>query len=132
MNSIMGMHVLKVELPLTDQVECEKKAKKMILEIMPHWDINKVKFETMFNTYFSTSLKEQVDEIEHLVLQLNEDVVFCHNDLLVHNILFNVETEKVHFIDYEYADFNYAMFDLANHFCEYAVKYIYIYIYIYI
>ena len=28
--------------------------------------------------------------------------------------------DKVNFIDYEYADANYQLFDIANHFCEYA------------
>lgn len=31
--------------------------------------------------------------------------------------------EEVHFIDYEYGAVNYQLFDIANHFCEYAGKY---------
>ncbi|EYC35279.1 hypothetical protein Y032_1088g3583 [Ancylostoma ceylanicum] len=34
--------------------------------------------------------------------------------------IYNIIAGTVLFIDYEYADFNYAIFDLANHFCEFA------------
>jgi thiamine kinase-like enzyme len=56
------------------------------------------------------------------------EIVFAHNDILGGNILFN-EPEKQEFetkerrlvmIDFEYADYNYCGYDLANHFCEYA------------
>lgn len=49
----------------------------------------------------------------------NGPIVFCHNDLLAANII-RTGGDSVKFIDYEYAAFNIAWFDLANHFCEYA------------
>ncbi|RCN47410.1 hypothetical protein ANCCAN_06545, partial [Ancylostoma caninum] len=61
-----------------------------------------------------------LEEIQSLVVPLNEEITFCHNDLLAHNIIFDECSGTVLFIDYEYADFNYAIFDLANHFCEFA------------
>ncbi|VDK63532.1 unnamed protein product, partial [Gongylonema pulchrum] len=58
--------------------------------------------------------------LKEAVQQLQALVVFCHNDLLIHNIIHNEETGAIYFIDYEYADYNYQAFDIANHFCEYA------------
>lgn len=49
-----------------------------------------------------------------------EDLVLCHNDLLVKNILFDRDTQQISFIDFEYTHLNYALFDIANHFVEYA------------
>ncbi|KAL3842114.1 hypothetical protein ACJMK2_020166 [Sinanodonta woodiana] len=51
---------------------------------------------------------------------LNCEIVFSHNDLLLKNIIYSKEKDKVTFIDHEYAMFNYQPHDIANHFCEYA------------
>lgn len=58
-------------------------------------------------------------EIGH---QLANEVVFCHNDLLSGNILLGNPNLKhwVTLIDYEYAGYNRAAYDIANHFCEFA------------
>ncbi len=47
-------------------------------------------------------------------------VVFAHNDLLSGNILHVDGEHGVRFIDFEYGDYNYRAFDMANHFCEHA------------
>jgi len=47
-------------------------------------------------------------------------VVFCHNDLLPANIMRNKTTGHIQLIDFEYGGSNYAAFDMANHFNEYA------------
>ncbi|EEZ97183.2 Ethanolamine kinase-like Protein [Tribolium castaneum] len=47
-------------------------------------------------------------------------IVFCHNDLLLGNVIYNSEKDQVTFIDYEYANYNYQAFDIANHFLEFA------------
>jgi ethanolamine kinase len=47
-------------------------------------------------------------------------VSFCHNDLLAANILYHDTTHQLQLIDFEYGGMNYASFDLANHFNEYA------------
>ena len=47
-------------------------------------------------------------------------IVFCHNDLLAANIMRHPETNKIQLIDFEYGGTNYAAFDIANHFNEYA------------
>ncbi|KAK7281630.1 hypothetical protein RIF29_09787 [Crotalaria pallida] len=73
-------------------------------------------------TYETISFREVHDEIVELkVLSdcLNSPVIFSHNDLLSGNIMINDE-DKLYFIDYEYASYNYRGFDIANHFAEYA------------
>ena len=62
------------------------------------------------------------------------DISLCHNDLLCGNILLDnsiptpdssaalteIQTDGITFIDFEYTDYNYRGFDIANHFCEYS------------
>lgn len=50
---------------------------------------------------------------------LGSPIVFAHNDLLLGNVIYTEEQERVTFIDYEYADYNYAAFDIGNHFTEF-------------
>lgn len=52
--------------------------------------------------------------------QYGIDLVLCHNDIVCNNILYNSLTHSVSFIDFEYCSINYALFDIANHFVEYA------------
>ncbi|KAJ3641303.1 hypothetical protein Zmor_027815 [Zophobas morio] len=62
-------------------------------------------------------------ELHYLKRVLDEPglpVVFCHNDLLLGNVVYTQEKNCVTFIDYEYAAFNYQAFDIANHFLEFA------------
>ena len=47
-------------------------------------------------------------------------ICFCHNDLLPANIMQNKATGHIQLIDFEYGGSNYAAFDMANHFNEYA------------
>ncbi|VDM62631.1 unnamed protein product [Angiostrongylus costaricensis] len=72
------------------------------------------------NIDFVGELPNQLKKIQAIVSLLEEEITFCHNDLLVHNILFDPVSERVLFIDYEYADYNYTIFDLANLLCEFA------------
>lgn len=65
-------------------------------------------------------LEREILFLEEHLCSLDSPVVFCHNDLLLKNILHDDETGKVSFIDYEYAAPNYQAFDIGNHFCEYA------------
>lgn len=66
--------------------------------------------------------------------KIKSPLVFAHNDLLIYNswffplfqiglhhlVLLDSKSGEVHFIDYEYAGPNYQLFDIGNHFCEYA------------
>ncbi|GIX87657.1 ethanolamine kinase 1 [Caerostris extrusa] len=65
-------------------------------------------------------LKSEIDCMKEHLVKIESPVVFCHNDLLLKNVIYNKETEDVTFIDYEYADYNYQAFDIGNHFCEFA------------
>ncbi|CAB4001462.1 ethanolamine kinase 1 [Paramuricea clavata] len=63
-----------------------------------------------------------VDELKLLKDKLgncNVPLVYCHNDLLVKNIIRNKEDDDVSFIDYEYGAYNYSAFDIGNHFNEF-------------
>ncbi|XP_002737226.1 ethanolamine kinase 1-like [Saccoglossus kowalevskii] len=65
-------------------------------------------------------LGKEIDELEAALKPLNSPMVFCHNDLLLANIIYDEQTNMISFIDYEYGAFNYQAFDIANHFNEYA------------
>ncbi|ESO03956.1 hypothetical protein HELRODRAFT_79532 [Helobdella robusta] len=65
-------------------------------------------------------LECEVDLLEHHLSSLNSPVVFCHNDLLPKNIIYDADLKKVSFIDFEYTFFNYQAFDIGNFFCEFA------------
>ncbi|CAJ0575693.1 unnamed protein product, partial [Mesorhabditis spiculigera] len=70
--------------------------------------------------FHNVDLETRVAEMEAITSRLQPEVGFCHNDLLVYNILYDEKNEKLSFIDYEYADFNFTSFDTGNHFCEWA------------
>uniref|UniRef100_A0A1I7ZBC9 ethanolamine kinase n=1 Tax=Steinernema glaseri TaxID=37863 RepID=A0A1I7ZBC9_9BILA len=77
--------------------------------------------QSRFEEYFSSlHLREEFDSLLERIKAQNNAIVFCHNDLLVYNILYDAATDHLHFIDYEYAGANYQLFDIANHFNEYA------------
>ncbi|XP_042903874.1 ethanolamine kinase 1 [Parasteatoda tepidariorum] len=65
-------------------------------------------------------LEEEVSSLKEHLMTLGSPVVFCHNDLLLKNVIFNEEKDEVTFIDYEYADYSYQALDIGNHFCEFA------------
>lgn len=63
-----------------------------------------------------------IEEMEKILKSQDMPITFCHNDLLLGNIIYNSKTSKVSFIDFEYAMLNYPAFDVANHFNEFAGK----------
>ncbi|RKO95888.1 kinase-like protein, partial [Caulochytrium protostelioides] len=63
---------------------------------------------------------------------ISDCLVFCHNDLQYGNIIQllvghdadgSPQYGDVILVDYEYAGINYAPYDIANHFCEFAADY---------
>ncbi|KAL3256295.1 hypothetical protein MRX96_017197 [Rhipicephalus microplus] len=64
-------------------------------------------------------LELEVSLLEEHLSGLGSPVVFCHNDLLVKNIIYQEKQGRVIFIDFEYADNNYQALDIGNHFCEF-------------
>ncbi|CAF4298063.1 unnamed protein product, partial [Adineta steineri] len=79
------------------------------------------------NSFDLSSILSDIDIIEERILprlvqnpKHGKDLVLCHNDLLVKNIVYNDKNQTISFIDFEYTHLNYALFDIANHFVEYA------------
>lgn len=62
-----------------------------------------------------------VSELKTSLAQLPSppSISFCHNDLLAANVMV-APTGNVQLIDFEYGGMNYACFDIANHFNEWA------------
>jgi ethanolamine kinase len=65
--------------------------------------------------------------MENILKPLGMPITFCHNDILLGNIIYNKKSLKVSFIDFEYAMPNYPAFDVANHFNEFAGEYFYLF-----
>ncbi|XP_016043656.1 ethanolamine kinase 2 isoform X3 [Erinaceus europaeus] len=65
-------------------------------------------------------LEQEMSWLKEHLSQLDSPVVFCHNDLLCKNIIYDSTKGHVHFIDYEYAGYNYQAYDIGNHFNEFA------------
>ena len=61
-----------------------------------------------------------LDELQRDLEALAAPVVFGHNDLLSGNVIVDPKEESVSFIDFEYANYTFRGFDIANHFCEFA------------
>uniref|UniRef100_A0AAG5DNQ5 ethanolamine kinase n=1 Tax=Anopheles atroparvus TaxID=41427 RepID=A0AAG5DNQ5_ANOAO len=66
------------------------------------------------------ALRAEFDELYGRLLGVDSPVVFCHNDLLLGNVIYDAARERVTFIDYEYAAPNHQAFDIGNHFTEFA------------
>ncbi|XP_063052600.1 ethanolamine kinase 1 [Engraulis encrasicolus] len=66
------------------------------------------------------ALQSEMTELKRRLAHVYSPIVLCHNDLLTKNIVYDDRKGSVSFIDYEYADFNYQAFDIANHFNEFA------------
>ncbi|KAM4749526.1 ethanolamine kinase 1 [Rhinophrynus dorsalis] len=65
-------------------------------------------------------LQEEMGWMKEVLTGLGSPVVFCHNDLLCKNIVYNERRGDLKFIDYEYAGYNYQAYDIGNHFNEFA------------
>lgn len=66
------------------------------------------------------ALVRLTEELEDHLVPLGCPVVFCHNDLVMRNIIWDNDSASVSFIDFEYSAPNYQPFDIANHFNEYS------------
>lgn len=61
--------------------------------------------------------------LKGLLQSFDSPVVFCHNDLLAGNIMYDDKTQHICFIDYEYGAYNFRGYDIGNHFCERSIQY---------
>ncbi|XP_026682277.1 ethanolamine kinase 2 [Diaphorina citri] len=112
----------------------EDDAYDVIKHVKPEWSRTDVQFKHVCDIIFHFShfrfqalfpggvsqLQSDWQYIETALSKTKSPVVFCHNDLLLGNIIYDETEDKVTFIDYEYAGVNYQAFDIANHFDEFA------------
>ncbi|KAI1289693.1 Ethanolamine kinase 2 [Halotydeus destructor] len=86
------------------------------LELIPENQVNLSR-----NVPKKSELEQEVNFLENQLSLAESPIVFCHNDLLLKNVIYqDSPSQGITFIDFEYADFNYQAFDIANHFCEFA------------
>ena len=89
----------------------------------PHLFITIKQWLNELNDMKLTSFKSKEDIINEiswikkLMKGYTWSISFCHNDLLPANIIFS-DNGEVEFIDYEYGNYNYTLFDIGNHFNE--------------
>ncbi|XP_055327537.1 ethanolamine kinase 1-like isoform X2 [Paramacrobiotus metropolitanus] len=103
-------------------VDLFSKMENMYEQISREWE-NKDQGRR-FKEYFThpEQFLAEIKEIREYIKspKVKSPIVFCHNDLLCGNILYDKEEDRVHFIDFEYAGLNYQAYDLANYFNEFA------------
>ncbi|KAF8978254.1 hypothetical protein BGZ46_006661 [Entomortierella lignicola] len=74
--------------------------------------------EVFAKNFDMTKLRQELLVLEEHLVKLNSPVVFCHNDLLYGNLIYDEAKDDAFFIDYEYGSYSYRAFDIANHFNE--------------
>ncbi|KAJ2887370.1 hypothetical protein FB639_001373 [Coemansia asiatica] len=90
------------------------------MQDIPQTYANKRANDIFHKNFSHRALADELDFLHDLLLKVESPAVFSHNDLLSGNIIMSETKDKVSFIDYEYATYNYRGFDIANHFNEYA------------
>ncbi|XP_066906941.1 ethanolamine kinase 1 isoform X1 [Halyomorpha halys] len=93
---------------------------KQYLKLVPETFSNPEK-QRLYSEKFPDGIEVLHSEMlffEEKLSHSSSKVVFCHNDLLLANIIH--DQGKVTFIDYEYAGCNYQAYDIGNHFTEFA------------
>lgn len=66
-----------------------------------------------------TELLAEAANLKERLRKAASPVVFCHNDALLANIVYQQKEDRVVFIDLEYGGPAPAAFDIANHMCEF-------------
>ncbi|XP_033196472.1 ethanolamine kinase 1 [Bombus vosnesenskii] len=115
------MHRLKPDDTEIPKDACIWKKLEKFMEIMPKefLDVTKqTRFEKIIKPF--GVLKQEYEALKKELINLNNEVVFAHNDLLLGNVLYNEKKMSVTFIDFEYTGYNYQAYDIANHFAEFA------------
>ncbi|BHF84163.1 Ethanolamine kinase [Sparganum proliferum] len=67
-----------------------------------------------------TDLLQEARFLEKLLKGAKSPVAFCHNDLLLGNMVISPSQDSVSFIDFEYCGYNHTAYDIADHFAEFA------------
>ncbi|XP_055389828.1 ethanolamine kinase [Condylostylus longicornis] len=93
---------------------------QILLNLIPEKFSDKIKHDRVSKIFSSISaLRKEFEELYKILEKLDSPLVFCHNDLLLGNVIYNENSNRVTFIDYEYAEINYQGFDIGNHFAEF-------------
>ncbi|XP_058445510.1 ethanolamine kinase [Malaya genurostris] len=91
------------------------------LKLIPQTFSDPVKHARISQIFPSvTELRRDFNDLYGKLVRLASPTVFCHNDLLLGNVIYCRERNRVTFIDYEYAAYNHQAFDIGNHFTEFA------------
>ncbi|XP_070507855.1 ethanolamine kinase 1-like [Chironomus tepperi] len=111
------------QIPLTnEQLNCEPMIKRVglkYLEMIPEKFTNEAINARISRLFPSKSeLSAHFSSLLDILCSTNSQIVFCHNDLLLSNILYTSDTSKISFIDFEYAEPNWQAFDIGNHFAK--------------
>jgi len=145
--AIAKMHSVKEDLDKNSSASIEKKPclwdllrkfQILVPDGFPN-DPEKNSYYKKAIPFTKIELAHEIDRMEELFLQMGiverSKIVFSHNDLMPNNILIDF-VENLHeddrrdedgkerkinvsIIDYEYGDWNYREFDIANHFNEF-------------
>lgn len=126
--SLAKFHAIQVErdheIVLWKRLENWRREAKKSMKLLMKREEVKDKLERIksFGIFDEEEFTEETGKWKKLLVRLRQHdspVVLCHNDLQHGNILLTDKNEII-FIDYEYGGINYAAFDIANHFCEWA------------
>ncbi|KAG9301683.1 hypothetical protein G9A89_016754 [Geosiphon pyriformis] len=90
------------------------------LNEVPHSYSNPKINQTFQKNFNLDVIKKEMETLQIELEKINAPVVFCHNDLLHANLIYNTAKDQVSFIDYEYGSYSYRGFDIGNHFNEFA------------
>ncbi|KDR07130.1 ethanolamine kinase [Zootermopsis nevadensis] len=94
---------------------------QQFLDIMPHRFQDPEKQARFVDLIPPKSkLEAEYAKLKAELSSVGSPIVFCHNDLLLANIIYHTKKNTVTFIDYEYSNYNYQAFDIGNHFAEFA------------
>lgn len=116
---ISRLHAIRPE-GLAPNVDTWKTFCFRLLELSPEgFPDNSDKHKRYIELIQSKSqLQDELKGLWHHLETLDSPVVYCHNDINPQNIIYNEDRGSVHFIDYEFAMYNYEHYEIASHFCE--------------
>lgn len=114
------MHKIQIDCGSDDQpMLCGKV--QQFLDILPEtYSDSQIDERVKANFLPIRQFKDEFAELYKHLAPLNSPMVFCHNDLLLGNVIYEKATDRITFIDYEYAGPNFQAFDIGNHFTEFA------------
>lgn len=81
-------------------------------------------FRYLASVPLKQTIGQEINFLKGKLSQLDSPIVFCHNDLLLGNVIYSKEEDRVTFIDYEYSGLNYQAYDIGNHFAEFVGTYL--------